>query len=95
MVPIWSDIHSVDNKPDLQPPEEVITQLGGKDPPEEVLSLSDIEWEKGEKCLSYLGDNGERYIVYRDSQTKVLCNHDQDGLEAHPEYPDPDAPGSN
>ena len=25
-----------------QPPEEVITQSGGKDPPEEVLSPSDI-----------------------------------------------------
>ena len=46
--PHLSDKHSVENKPDLQPPEEVITQSGGEDPPEEVLSLSDIEWEKGD-----------------------------------------------
>ena len=44
--------------------------------------------------MSYLGDNGERYIVYRDSQTEVLCHHDQDGLEAHPGNPDPDMSGS-
>ena len=64
-----------------------------KDPPEEVLSPSDIEWEEGETSLSYLGDNGEMYTVYREPQTKVLCNHDQDGLETHPGYPDPDESG--
>ena len=53
----WIDFskESPDNKADLQPPEEVITQSGGKDPPEEVLSPSDIGWEEGEN-LSYLGD---------------------------------------
>ena len=55
------------------------------------------------------GNNGERYTVYRESQTKVLCNNDHDGLESlillcfchilvllmtHPGYPDPDASGS-
>ena len=41
-----------DNKPDLQPPEEVITQPGGEDPPEDfiIISSSDIAWEEGEKC---------------------------------------------
>ena len=38
--------------------------------------------------------NGESYTVYGESQTKVLCNHDQDGLETHPEYADPDESGS-
>ena len=38
--------------------------------------------------------NGVSYSVYRESQTKVPCNHDQDGLETHPEYPDPDESGS-
>ena len=66
-----SDKH---NKPDLQPPEKVITQSGSEDPPEEILSPSDIEWEKGEKCLPYLGDNGGRYIVYRDSQAMEFEN---------------------
>ena len=61
----WPDSHSVDNEPNPQPPEEVITQSGVKDPPEEVLSLSDIEWEEVETSLSYLGDNGESYTVYR------------------------------
>ena len=56
---------------------------------EEVLSPSDIEWKEGETSLSYLGDNGEMYTVYRKPQTKVSCNHDQDGLETHPGYPDP------
>ena len=59
-----------------------------------VLSPSDIEWEGGETSLSYLGDNGESYTVYREPQTKVLCNHDQDGLVTHPGYPDPDESGS-
>jgi hypothetical protein len=31
--------------------------------------------------------------VYREPQTKVSCNHDQDGLETHPGYPDPDESG--
>ena len=48
----------MDNKPDLQPLEEVITQSGGEDPPEEVLLPSDIEREEGETCLAYLGENG-------------------------------------
>ena len=37
--PHVSDKHSVDNEPDPQPPEEVITQSDVMDPPEEVLSL--------------------------------------------------------
>ena len=36
----------------------------------------------------YRGHNGEKYIVHRDSQKEVFCSHDQDGLEAHPGYPD-------
>ena len=91
----WIDFskHSVDNKPDSQPPEEVITQSDVEDPPEEVLSRSDIEWEEGETSLSYLGDDGKMYTVYREPQTKVSCNHDQDSLETHPGYPDPDESG--
>ena len=45
-----SNIGKPDNKSDLQPPEE-------------VLSPSDIAWEEGETCFSYLGDNGESYTV--------------------------------
>ena len=33
------------------------------------------------------------YTVYREPQTKVSYNHDQDGLDTHPGYPDPDESG--
>ena len=66
----------MDNEPDPQPPEKVITQLGVKEPPEEVLSPSDIEWEEGETSLSYVGDNGEMYTVYREPKQRyrVIMN---------------------
>ena len=83
----------MDNEPDPQPPEEVITQSDVEDPPEEVLSPSEIEWEEGETSLSYVGDDGKMYTVYREPQTKVSCNHEQDSLETHPGYPDPDESG--
>ena len=54
----------MDNKPDLQPPVELITLSGVGDPHEEVLSPSDIKWKEVEILFSYLGDNGEKYIVY-------------------------------
>ena len=47
-------------------------ESGGEDPPEEVLSSSDIAWEEGETGRSFFGDT-----VYRESHTKVSCNNDQ------------------
>ena len=46
---------------------------------------------EGETCFLYSRDNGERYTDNRESHTKVSCNNDQDGLETHQGYPDPDA----
>ena len=92
---------------DSQPPEKVITQSDVKEPPKEVLSPLYTIWEE-DGTSSYLGDNKpdpqpsekvysiqvHRCTVYREPQTKVLCNHDQDGLETHPGYPDQDESGS-
>ena len=84
--PYVSHKHSVDNKPDLQPPEEVITQSGGEDPPKEVLSPSD-EWEEGErvchiygtmeKVTQYTGSLKQRYCVI---MIRMVWRHTQGTL---------------
>ena len=70
----WLDFSegNPDNNSDLQPPEEVITQPGGEDPPEEVLSSSDIAWKvklvfyilgTTEKDIQITGSRIQRYRV--------------------------------